>query len=85
LWLLLHFTDDVAAATTAGACERALRAALGGSYNKSNLRADTITVERVDDAVARAERLDQSPAEPWPTAAPATRVYRVMQSIRPPR
>jgi hypothetical protein len=82
LWLLLHFRAEVTSATTADACERALREALGGSYNKANLRAAPFSVERVNDAVARAEQLDAAPAEPWPTAPPVTRVYRLVRSIR---
>lgn len=80
VWLLCHFQEPPAEASVCQPIEDALRAALGGSYNKSKLNISQF-VDRLDFALSRAERLDVNPKDRWPQSV-GSHVYRVVRSIR---
>lgn len=86
LWLLLHETDDVSNVTThaqdskaAQRCESELRRVLG-RYNKTRIDAARITRESVDQAIARARRMDDGSA--WPSSV-GTHVHRLIERLPP--
>ncbi len=80
LWLYLHRSDiDAGKKHTAKTLEADLRKLLG-SFNKLNLR-DEDFVEYVDDAIKRAKKLDNIPAQRWPSTL-GTHVYRLVESIK---
>lgn len=81
VWLYLHHADPPPAmrSMSSQAISQALRHLLGG-YEKTNLRTELFE-PHVDDAVARAQALDEQPADRWPNQL-GTRVYRVIHAIR---
>ena len=86
LWLLLHFTDDIAdiraISSTSEACEACRREIrrLCGSYDGASLREERYTSRRVDDAVERAEALEGAPEDRWPQQV-GTRVHRLVREL----
>ena len=79
VWLLCHFQEPPHDATYCSPVEDALRAALGGSYNKSSLNIPQF-YGRINDAITRAKELDHYSGDRWPQTV-GSHVYRVVQSI----
>ena len=82
LWLLLHHVpeNEVLHLATASAVAEKLRCSLG-SYNKRRLRQEDYLVDRVAEALARAERLDNAAGTGDIPIANASRVYLIWRSI----
>lgn len=80
-WLLLHLNDDPIPTSGRG-CEVALRSALGGSYNKANLRPEPWTPSAVRTACARARARDLTPDHRWPQT-PGSHLYRLVERLLP--
>jgi len=61
LWLLLHHVDESAVASLKNAqeTEGALRGALGGQYDKTNLKLEHYPLATVRDAYLRSRKLDK--------------------------
>ena len=87
LWLLLHFTDEVAeilACSGIGeacrACKEALRRILGG-YDSARLEPSHFERQHVTEAIARAGKLDaSSPSDRWPQTT-GTHMYRLVRAL----
>ncbi len=75
-WLLLHF-EDGNGIHSARECTTSLRRYLKG-YDK-NLQSRMLR-QRVQDAIARAERRDSPPCSDWPRGT-GTTVYRLVQDL----
>ncbi|MDD5035208.1 MAG: RloB family protein [Methylococcaceae bacterium] len=80
VWLLCHFQDPPQAASVCQPIEDALRAALGGSYNKSKLIVSQF-VDKLESAMQRAKKLDVKPEDRWPQNV-GSHAYKVVHSIR---
>ena len=79
LWLLLHFQDaELPYADCAAVIER-LRPHVGG-YNKSKIRLDPYTFDRVREAAARARALEGERDTRWPNP-PGTHVFKVVERL----
>ncbi|MFS8064753.1 MAG: RloB family protein [Byssovorax sp.] len=80
VWLLLHFSSDLATINDYGdSVEAVLRSALG-SYDKCRTPAQCLNAEALLQAIASARLGDTEPANPIPRL-PGTRVYRLFDSI----
>jgi hypothetical protein len=77
LWLLLHLADAPPGVTKNRLAD--LLRDKWGRYEKNNYDA-TALLDHVDEAIRRAERLDNPPQEPWP-AIQGTHVYRLMKAL----
>lgn len=79
-WLLLHHTDwpSSAAHPSSKEMEELLRNEIG-SYSKNNPVIEKL-IPKIDDAIERAENLDENPADRWPQRT-GTRVYLLARKI----
>ncbi|MCX7426200.1 MAG: RloB family protein [Planctomycetia bacterium] len=83
VWLLLHVTD-LESSEQFRRCQdvvHRLKDTLGG-YRKRSIDRDRFSPETAAVAVARAEKLDDSPGDRWPQRT-GTRVYRVVKQMLP--
>jgi len=80
VWLLCHRQIPSQELKSCDDVKVALRKALGGSYNGSNLNSADF-IESIDQATQTAQQLDTSPKNRWPVDT-GTHVYKVVQSIR---
>lgn len=83
VWLLLHVTD-LDASEQFRRCQdvvQRLKDTLGG-YTKRSIDRDRFSPETAAVAVARAEKLDDSPGDRWPQKT-GTHVYRVVKQMLP--
>ncbi len=81
IWLLLHVAD-LDANEQFARCEdvvQRLKDTLGG-YSKRKIDSERFSREAIDVAVARAEKLDESPDDRWPQKT-GSHVYRVMKKL----
>lgn len=81
LWLLLHVTD-LSQDEQFEKCrdvERRLKEILG-AYNKRNIDCSQFPCDTIRVAVARAEKLDESPEDRWPPKT-GSHVYRVIKKL----
>lgn len=76
-WLLLHFEDGSGISSGRQCSQRLVRHLPG--YDKG-FDPRKITSERIQAAIARAERQDRPPCEDWPRHT-GTTVYRLVQRI----
>ena len=84
IWLLLHVAD-VAPGEQLQRCaevEQQLRDVLGG-YNKRSLDPARCSLAAADDAVRRAEALDQPPGQRWPQKT-GSHVYKLVKKLLEP-
>jgi hypothetical protein len=81
LWLYLHFAD--LPATAVAATSRQLKSELSSmlACNGAAPPCAATYQGRVDEAIARARKLDTRPQDRWPNQV-GTRVYRVIEEIR---
>jgi len=84
VWLLLHETGDASTLVTydedssaADICEKELRRVLG-QYNKKNIDVTRLSRRSVDEAIRRAEAMDDG--APWPTAV-GTHMHRLVKRL----
>jgi len=79
VWLLFHVSDSIPDTDKCAEIEAALRAGLGGSYNKTNLDAERFR-PFVRLASSRAQAADPAPRGRWPSR-PGSHVYRIMRQL----
>lgn len=79
LWLLLHFRDGWAAVSTSDLDQLLKSSTCFGAYEKEDYDATSL-MERIEDAIRRAEAADASPPDKW-TAPGETHVHRVVENI----
>ena len=79
VWLLFHHVEHIEATDRCCDVEDWLRAALGGSYNKSRLVLEQFQL-LVKTAMTRAEANDAHPKSRWPHHT-GTHVYRVVRNL----
>lgn len=79
VWLLLHHVERIESSDKCCEVEDWLRAALGGSYNKSRLILEQFRLH-VPTPMARAEANDAHPSSRWPHKT-GTHVYRVVRNL----
>lgn len=77
-WLLLHFEDGLSI-TSVRNCRMRLERYLP-NYDKS-LEQTKITYEQVEEAIRRAEQIDDPPCVSWPKKLGSTTVYRLVKNI----
>ena len=77
-WLLLHF-ENGKGITNSRDCSDRLKRHLPHYHKSVNPR--TITLDKIDDAIRRAQRRDVHPCNDWPRTL-GTTVYRLVQKIR---
>lgn len=83
VWLLLHHVDEAAVLPLKNAreTEAALREALGGQYDKTNLKAEHYPFAMVREACLRAGRLDEATQGGLIPKGNTSRVYLLWQAI----
>ncbi len=79
VWLLYHHVEQVDETDKCGNVVKALRAALGGSYNKANLAVEQFR-PYVETALERARNSDVHLGRRWPHET-GTHVYRMVRNI----
>ncbi len=79
VWLLFHFADQAPETAKCADVESALRAAMGGSYNKTNLDVSRFR-PFIHVAADRAQSADPSPQGRWPST-PGSQVYRIVRVL----
>lgn len=79
VWLLFHVSERIPDTDKCADIEMALRAQLGGSYNKTNLDAGRF-LSLVPLATPRAQTADPAPRGRWPIR-PGSHVYRIIRHL----
>ncbi len=81
IWLLLHVAD-LNASEQFDRCQDVVRRLkdILGSYSKRSIDGERFSLETVDLAVARAEKLDDPPDDRWPQKT-GSHVYRVVKEL----
>lgn len=81
IWLLLHLADPDAGEQFSRCQDvvQRLKDALGG-YGKRSIDPERFCPDAIDVAVARAEKLDESPGDRWPQKT-GSHVYRVVKKL----
>ena len=79
VWLLFHVSESIPDTDKCAEIEAALRAGLGGSYNKTNLDANRF-LPLVPLASARAQAADPAQHSRWPTRT-GSHVYRIIRYL----
>lgn len=83
IWLLLHHVDESAVISIKNARETeiALREALAGQYNKTNLKSEHYSLSAVREAYLKAKKLDKTVSGGDIPNANTSRVYLLWQAI----
>lgn len=77
-WLLLHFEDGAAVASSRDCSERLTRWI--PEYDKG-IDSRKISQVQIENAICRAKKRDHPPCEDWPRTVGQTTVYRLVENI----